>query len=642
MKRYQIMKPGNRFILSKISVIILCLISVNETYGKNFSEGIDEIRKLDNPFTVSYIKKNLNKQTPRLIITPEIINDLKVKTKTDSLVSNYYQAIKINAEKVLNEPLLEMKIEDDMISRQWFLGVARQMLYRMNILGMVYLMENDPSILSRINEELIAVCNFPDWHPAHFLDVAEMSMAVAFAVDWVGRDLPESTVNLAVDALIKKGIEPSYEGQRGWIDGNNNWNQVCNGGMIAASIVIAERDPDLAARTISRSLDGIPYALESYSPDGVYPEGPTYWGYGTQFSVLTSSMLTTAFGTDFGIAEYPAFMESADFRVLTVAPTGLYWNFADTGNSPGKNGDIRLAWFAAKTGNTLYIERDKFMAPPESMGTLNRTAGPGLIWLSQIEESQTTSLPTAWKGEGENPIVIFRNGDNDQDKYYFGGKGGKATLNHGHMDAGSFIFELDSVRWSVEIGQQNYHIIEQEGFNLWGRCQECERWTLLSTNNSGHSTLTVNNEPFINDGFVPIIDFQEGVKPEFTMDMSALYGDNLNNATRRFVKEDNRSILIEDVIELNDLTESLTWQMMTTAEVELMKGGALLKQDGKQLRMEILSHPNLSVSVISLDPPPFYLDKQIDNLKRIEINIPAWISETKRETIRVRLTGSGI
>ena len=66
--------------------------------------------------------------------------------------------------------------------------------------------------------------------------------------------------------------------------------------MIAAAIAIAEKDPVLAAKTISRSLEGIPAALKQYAPAGVYPEGATYWGYGTSFSVVTSSMLESAFG----------------------------------------------------------------------------------------------------------------------------------------------------------------------------------------------------------------------------------------------------------------------------------------------------------------------------------------------------------
>jgi hypothetical protein len=595
----------------------------------------DEIRKLENPVSERYLRRNLAKSTPRLILTPGIMEDLRGKIKTDPLAGNYYQAIKLNARDIMTQPLLER-----IVTGRRLLSVSREMLYRMNILAMVYLMENDRAILDRINEELIAVCNFSDWNPSHYLDVAEMAMAVALAVDWAGSDLPGSTVALAKNALIEKGINPSYQGEPGWINGTTNWNQVCNAGMIAASIVIAEKDPGLAARTISRSLDGIPYALHEYAPNGVYPEGPTYWGYGTQFSILTSSMLTSAFGTDFGIAAYPAFLKSADFRVLSVGPTGLYWNFADCGDSPGRSGDIRLAWIGAQTGNPAYIESEKFMMPPESMGRLDRTAGAGLVWISQFQPSDETPLPTVWKGDGVNPIVIFRNDDNDPDKYYFGGKGGRGTLPHGHMDAGSFVFELDGVRWSVDMGMQNYNLVEQAGFDLWGNCQQCERWTLLSTSNLGHSTLTVNDELFVNDGFVPIIQYSDGQQPEFVLDMSASYGENLNSATRRFYKEDSRSILIEDVIEPNERTQSITWQMMTTADVEMVAGGAVLSQDGKQLKMEILSHPDHSVSVISLDPPPLYLDKRIRGLKRIEVRIPAWTIETGQQTIAVRLTGN--
>ncbi|MFT6809383.1 MAG: hypothetical protein ACJA01_002620, partial [Saprospiraceae bacterium] len=51
--------------------------------------------------------------------------------------------------------------------------------------------------------------------------------------------------------------------------------------MIAASIAIAEVDPELATKTIKRSIDGMAYALFEYGLDGAYPEGAVYWGYGT-------------------------------------------------------------------------------------------------------------------------------------------------------------------------------------------------------------------------------------------------------------------------------------------------------------------------------------------------------------------------
>jgi hypothetical protein len=619
--------------------IILCLVIAillpvtTRATAIDYGAVTDTVR-LQNPVTIQYLKANLRKSSPRLVLTPAIEKTLKKKINSDPVVKSYYAAMKANAKQIQQAPLLTRKMEGRRL-----LAVSREMLYRMNILSMVYRLEKDPAVLKRIDDELKAVCSFSDWNPSHYLDVAEMSLAVAIAVDWVGDALSKATVDLAKTSLIEKGIKPSYpdNGVPGWVNGTNNWNQVCNGGMIAASIVIAEKDPELAAKTISRSLNGMPNALKQYVPDGLYPEGATYWGYGTSFSVITSSILESAFGNDFGLAEYPAFVESADFRLLCVAPSGWYYNFADCGDKGGAAGDITLAWFAKQTGNPLYLEREKFLLPPDEMGKLSRLAGGGLVWLSQFEVKKETMLPLAWKGDGDNPVVIFRGGTDDPGQYYFGGKGGRATISHGNMDAGSFIFELNGIRWVIDPGNQSYHEIEKTGFNLWGNCQTCERWTLLTKSNYGHSTLTVNDRLHVNNGFASIIDYKGTEKPEATIDMSDVFGGLLNGATRRFMKEDNRSILIEDVFQLSDSTRNITWQLITAADVQLVKGGAILKQEGKQLILKNLSHPDLALSVISLDPPPLELDRKIEGLKRIEIRIPAYLFPEKDGRVAVRL-----
>lgn len=619
---------------NKIIWLVLIHVMVLSVRGQELVQERDVMVKLENPITVQYLKKNLRKSTPRLILTPSIEKNLKHKIKTDAVVKNYYDAIKLNAQKILGEAFLERKLEGRRL-----LGVSREMLYRMTILSMVYRVEKDTVILRRINDELMAVCGFSDWNPSHFLDVAEMSLAVAIAIDWTGSKLPKTTFALAKNALIEKGIKPSFSGKEpGWVNGANNWNQVCNGGMIAAAIIIADIDAELAAKTISRSLNGMPNALKQYGPDGVYPEGATYWSYGTSFSVTTSSLLSSAFGTDFGIAAYPSFLKSADFRIQTVAPSGMYFNFADCGDSAGRNGDITLAWFAKETGNTLYFEKEKFLKSPAAMGKLPRLAGPGLVWLSQFESNNQSNLPLAWKGDGANPIVIFRNEESNPNRYYFGGKGGKAFLSHGNMDAGSFVFELNGVRWVIDPGVQDYNTLEQAGFNLWGMCQDCERWSLLTKGNFGHSTLTVDNARFNVTGNARLINFTEGDNPEATIDMTEVFAGHLENAKRRFIKDSDHSIIIEDELRLNDSTKSVSWAVMTTAEVIPANGGALLKQDGKLLNLTILSPANVNISTIMMDPPPMALDKRIENLKRIEIRIPSYIFPEKKGIVKVRLS----
>jgi hypothetical protein len=621
------MKPKSFFIALLILLLVSPVLHSNE----------NEIPVLQNPITVEYLKRNLRKSQPRLVLNSAIEKELRSKLKTDPVIRNMYKAIKLNAEMVLSEPLLER-----VVTGRRLLSVSREMLYRVNMLAMVYRIDGDPAILRRINDEVVAVCNFSDWNPSHYLDVAEMAMAVAIALDWTAGKLPKATIELAKNALIEKGIMPSWpeSGRKpSWAYGTNNWNQVCNGGMIAASIAIAEKDPELAAKTIWRALDGLPHSLAEYMPDGVYPEGSTYWSYGTSFSVTTAAMLESAFGADFGHFEYPGFKESAVFRVLVNAPSGWYYNFADCGDKRGESGDVTLAWFAAKTGNSAFFEKERFLMQPEAMGKLNRLGGAALVWMSQYKEMGEIKVPTAWKGEGSNPVVVFTGGENDPHQYYFGGKGGRGTVNHGNMDGGSFVFELNGVRWSVDPGNQGYNELETAGFDLWGRCQDCERWTLLTKNNFGHSTISVNDQLHVVDGLATISDFKDGAQPEATIDMTPTFAGQLKSASRRFVKDSNTSLLIEDKIEISKDTKLITWHMVTTADVEIVNGGAVLKQDGKALKLENLSHPDLMVSVVSLYPAPLKLDRQMEGLKRLEIRVPAWTLEGNSSTIRVRLAG---
>jgi hypothetical protein len=144
----------------------------------------------------------------------------------------------------------------------------------------------------------------------------------------------------------------------------------------------------------------------------------------------------------------------------------------------------------------------------------------------------------------------------------------------------------------------------------------------------------------IADGLATIVGFKDGPAPEAIIDLSPAFKGQLKIAQRKFVKESGNSLLIEDKIELSAETSLITWQMLTTANVEIVDGGAVLRQEGRMLRLENLSHPDIMVSVVSLYPAPLKLDRQILNLKRIEIRIPAWTIENGEEIIKVRLSGN--
>ena len=622
----------DKIIGSRKWVSLLVLVSIGY-YGWAQNEPAKEDFSLENPISVRYLSKKLPKQGPKLVLNNKIEKGLRKQIATNDVVGNLYEAIKLNANSIYHEPLLIREMEGRRL-----LHISREMLYRMNMLSMVYRIDKDDKALQRINDELLAVCSFSDWNPSHFLDVAEMSLAVALAVDWAGEGLPESTVAIAKKALIEMGLEPSFKSKHWWIGGGNNWNQVCHGGMVAAAITTADVNPQLASNTISRALDSIPNALYAYGPDGVYPEGSTYWSYGTSFTVTTAAMFESAFQTDFGLSNYKPLMQSAIYRTMCNAPSNMYYNFADCGDSRSDKGDFTLAWFANKTSNGAFFEKERFLMPADKMGKLSRLAAVSLVWISQFSEGDLLEPPLVFKGDGENPIFIARNKPDQPSQFYLGAKGGNGSTNHGNMDGGSFVFELDGVRWSVDPGNQNYHNLEKIGFKLWDSCQECQRWTLLTKNNFGHSTLTINNKLHQVDGKAYFLSYNDGNKPEATIDLGPAFGKLVDSAQRKFTKENETSLLVEDILVTNDSTQSITWQMMTTAKIKKLESGVMLEQEGKRLFVNNLSHPDISFSVVSLDPPPLQVDRTIEGLKRLELRIPAYTVQNNQTEIRVRLT----
>lgn len=620
-----------RFLLP---ITIACMLSAHLVGAERWNKVVP---KLQNPFSVEYLKTQLETTKPRLIYNPRIVEQLKGRIQTDPVIGNLYRAVQLDARSILSKPVI--KRHQTSLA---MLDVSRDFLRRINMLGLTYLIERDPAMLDRIDQELLAVCAFKDWNPKVYLDTAEMSMGVALALDWTLDKLPASTITIAKTALIEKGIYPSWPEHGGnidhawWVNHYNNWNQVCNGGMIAAAITIADQNPELAVKTIRRAMDGIPEVLaENYIPDGVCPEGVMYWQYATSYAVLTLSLLETSFGTDFGYTSYPGFMESATYRLMCGnTPSGLAYNYADCRDVSWNEGDIILAWFASRTGKSMYWNTKPFLKPAGE-NKIGYLTGAALAWMCQYQERSNQPAPTHWIGTGDTPVAVFTGTGEDRD-YYFAAKGGCGAVSHGNMDAGSFIFELDGVRWSIDQGIQDY-MIGEKGFDLWRQHQASARWDLLTKNNFGHSTLSADDKHHRVNGYVSVSSSELGEHPRVTFDMGPAFGGQMKSATRTFTKDDRRSLLITDQLHAQPSTRWVTWQMITLAEVEITSTGATLRQEGKSLELINLSHPDLDCSVIPLDPPPHPLDKRVKGLKRIELKIPLSADNQQPFEVKIRL-----
>ncbi len=588
--------------------------------------GSSSGEKNPNPVGMEWISERLRNKGPRLILHPELEEQLKKKLASgDPITTMGFQLLEQKAEGMLNMEALVYEKQGRRL-----LGVSREAVNRITTLALAYRFNKDERYLQQLEREMLAVCTFKDWNPSHFLDVAEMAGAVALGLDWAGEFISPEISGMAKNALVEKALKPGIAASANnfWKGVDHNWNLVCNGGLALAALVVFEDEPELSSAILHQAVETIPLALHPYAPSGVYPEGVSYWSYATAYLTLTISAFESALGTDFGFTDYPGVLESSHFSMLMAGPSGSYYNYFDSGleGFKGVSHLGLLAWFSKRTGEGLapgeYEALFKESLSNPGMIRGSRFYGIHLLDIARMEviPGSNYSWPATWWGDGPEPIVVMRDKDNHPDSFFLAAKGGMAGDNHGNMDAGSFIFELGGIRWSVDPGNQDYNTLEQlMGMGLWDNGQDSERWTLLTKSNSGHSTLTINGQRHLVDGRVALTssDIRKH-KARYTFDLSPLFGENILSAQRTFAREEG-SLMIRDELVLSKLSESVSWQMITTASVTTEEKRLVLAQDGKKLNLYLRSDQPLKVRVIELSPPPLSYDKDIPGLKRIEL-----------------------
>jgi hypothetical protein len=584
--------------------------------------------KNNNPVSMEWIHKHIRSESPRLILTPELESSIREKIQSgDQTVKKGLQLLEQNAETMLELEPLAYQMEGRRL-----LGVSREAIRRITTLALVYRFERNESYLKRLEEELRAVCAFRDWNPSHFLDVGEMATAVALGLDWAGEWLTPDVTELAREALVNKALKPGIaaSGTTFWKKVDHNWNLVCNGGLALAALTVFEDEPELASAILHQAVQTIPLALSPYAPDGIYPEGASYWFYATTYLTIAISGFETALGTDFGFTDYPGVKESAVFSQILAGPSGDYYNYFDAGEGGFQSLSHfgLLSWFSLGTGKG--VNQDACMkllkselSDPRS-ASKERFLSVHFLNISQLDQAggELFEWSETWFGGGDSPLAVFRDSDNSPDAFFLAAKGGMAGDNHGNMDAGSFIFEKEGVRWSVDPGSQGYFALEQiMGEDLWDRGQNSPRWSLLTKNNFGHSTLTVNEKMHLVDGRAYLIrtDLRSNTE-SCTFDMSPLFGEDIQKAYRTFSRSGER-LIIRDELVPSKLTENISWQMITRAAVTVEENRIVLRQDGKELNLIIKSDLPYEVKVIDLSPPPLTYDKDISDLKRIEYRI---------------------
>lgn len=563
------------------------------------------------------ILATLRPEHPRLLITTNDWADLRARNGKDTTTTAIIKQVVAEARELADTPpVIYQK------TGRRLLSVSREALRRVVVLGFAWRLTDESIFRDRAERELLNVAAFTDWNPSHFLDTAEMTAAVGIGYDWLFSTLSPVTRATLRRAILEKGLTPALTTKQWWMTGENNWNQVCFGGLSIGALAIADeaREPARQLLTLAREMNS--YGLKPYAPDGIYPEGPGYWGYGTTYQVLLLSALQTALGTDWNLSKQPGFLPSAGVLTLQIGPTGRPFNFAD-----GHERDAfypALYWFAQnlRQPELVYFQQGQLQKRLDVKSSRMVDAFFPLlaIWTRGLPAAlPPPTLPLAWHGAGHNPIGVFRGSWTDPNALYLGLKGGTASANHAHMDAGSFVLEADGVRWAIDLGLQDYHSVESKGWSLFSKSQTGYRWRVHRLNNFTHNTLTLGGKLHRVEGFAAITAFTTN---SATVDLSKIFTGQAKHVVRQFtVALESRTVAVRDEIAGAKPGLSVRWQLATRAEIGLNRNTATLRQEGKTLAAKIISPAGAHFEIASAQPPDDGVNEPNPDTQMLAVNL---------------------
>lgn len=553
---------------------------------------------------------------PRLLIDEDGFADIRWKTgaakESNLFLSRVNRKIINYADKYVASPK-DITYTLDASGRR-LLEQSRSALRQLSILAYSYRVTLDGKYLSRAREILSQVCSLPDWHPEHFLDVGEMTMAAALAYDWMYDKLSSSEREAVVEKIMDCGLKAA-EGQ-GFYNSKGNWNQVCNAGMVAGSLAIYECAPEFCRAMIEKSIASNRTAMENiYSPDGNYAEGYEYWRYGSGFQAYMMKMLSGVFGSTAGLETVPGFMKTAQYMLFMYGPCGPF-SYADGGLS-GKISSTGMWWFAEALGDKTVLANEIRLyndGAYYSTGDETRliTLIPAVARNLNVDDlAETHPSSDIWAGGGNVPVVMVHTGwQFDDGDHYLGIKGGSASGGHGHMDAGSFVYDALGQRWSQDPARGSYTSYEvglaAAGGSFWDYSQKSLRWDIMGYNNWGHSTITIGYDDgsiakchttdHKVDGRAKVLTvLKSGRELGAVLDMTEPLQGQVSFAQRTIKLVDNRDLVIIDrITALNNFAAPVNWHMISEARGEISNSAVILSLGGRKMKLSTVANVPVS------------------------------------------------
>lgn len=544
---------------------------------------------------------------PRILGTKEEFSALRREIEENSIKQAWFERIKEKADAYLSEPVLEYQITNGRL-----LDVANEALERMSILGFTYLITEDVLYGNRLTEELEAVCGYPDWNPSHFLDTGTMAQAVALGFDWGYDCMSESQREYIAAKAFSYALEcanDQYYGNKkygfNWHKTDTNWGIAVNSGIFNLALAVAQYSNE-AFEIASEALKGMEHTIYYIAPDGAWHEGASYWRYSSKYLALCLAGYESATGNIHEAVFYKGMKGYANFGTYLLGPDYQANNFADS--SGGAINSYAQAYFAkAMNDEGMMRLRCDFL----------EAAGGGslfdIIWCDTSAQTDKVLPLDAYYRETEFISMRERwNTDSsDSSALWLSAHGGKNSSSHSHVDAGSFVFNLNSKRWAIDLGSEDYSYASDNP----ALDTALGQFYYYRRKGEGHNIVVINPEADKLEMDVnAFAQFSQPTEGEYgsytTVNLSDCYSTDATSYIRGFLLGDNRrSLTVRDEITLKNDNSELYWFMHTDAKITIKNSRlAYISKSGQYVKVELLTNAD---NVEFLEMPAERLDKSL-------------------------------
>ncbi|MBV8589844.1 MAG: heparinase II/III family protein, partial [Acetobacteraceae bacterium] len=361
-----------------------------------------------------------------------------------------------------------------------------------------------------------------------------------------------------------------------------------------------------AIELIKKSLASSWSIFGRLAPDGVWPEGLSYWSLAMRYAGLMVAALESTLGQSFGLAYRPGFAQTGDFALHAVGPFGAAFNFGD---SEPRFDVSSLAWFAHRfrrpVDARLLEEYDGWYLPFT------------VIWANGARAEPGKTDPPTGKVFHSGDLACFRNTWSTKPAarpVYVAIKGGNVfttdsgssgrpedLLLHAQADAGSFIVDGAKQRWIIDLGPDDYDLPGY--FDHGSDWKSGPRWRYYRTQAAGHNTLVIDGCNQLPNAHAPIIgDCVDGDCKWAVFDLSAAYGKP-PGSIRRGAALIGRQVVIQDEI-APEVSGTVIWTVHTCAEPVSVTGGVARFRLGEDRFTARILAPEAARFEIGYPPEP--------------------------------------